>query len=400
MDQASKRIIILIDRYLPILGGAQNNVHQVARGLVREGLHVTVLTRIVFPGLQRKESIDGVQIRRFSGSSSRIFSKAGCIIGIVRYLLENKNNYDAVLCVPCVYLTDLLPAYFASRLTRKPYVMRTTGLFDYENLLEFHPRSFPDVLKKFLLPPLLWRKVLKNTSNIINQSTAILARGRQYGLDSMLVIPNGVDTGRFHSVNQADVLLIRQSLDIPKTKIVVTNTGRYVDGKNQISLLKVARELIVEGHKEIFILLLGATEEGQVEDTREQLVKFVQTNGLEDDVRFIDNADNVDAYLQASDIFGFTTRYREGMSNSLLEAMATGLPIVASRMEQITCMLPEKYPYLFDPECNDELKEQLSDLVISKRRRHEIAEMIETHTRENYSLATTIIRYKSVFLDL
>ncbi len=399
MDKNGKRIIILIDRYLPILGGAQNNVHQVARGLVSEGLQVTVLTRIVFPGLQAMESIDGVRIKRFSGSRSRVFSKLGCIVGIIRYLVKNKNNYDAVLCVPCVYLTDLLPAYFAFLLTGKPYVMRTTGIFNYENLLGFHPRSFSEVVKKILLPPLLWRKILKNTSTIVNQSPAILARGRQFGLEPMLVIPNGVDTGRFHSANQAEVRHIRQLLDIPETKIVVSNTGRYVNGKNQIALLRVVKELVAEGNKNIFVLLLGATEEGQIEDNRAQLVEFVQTNGLMDYVRFIDNAKNVDDYLQASDIFVFPTRYREGMSNSLLEAMATGLPIIASRMEQITCMLPEQYPYLFDPENDSELKVQLSDLLMSAARRQEIGGMIEVHTRKNYSLVTTISRYKSLFLE-
>lgn len=124
MEPPSKRIVILIDRYLPILGGAQINVHQVARGLVNKGLHVTVLTRVVFSGLPSEELIDGVQVKRFSGSKSRIFSKVACIISISQYLVKHKNDYDAVLCVPCVSLTDLLPAYLAFLFTGKPYIMR------------------------------------------------------------------------------------------------------------------------------------------------------------------------------------------------------------------------------------------------------------------------------------
>ena len=115
MGQTSNRVVILIDRYLPILGGAQNNVHQVARGLVDEDFHITVLTRIVFPGLRQQESIDGIQVIRFGESRNRLLSKFYCVAAIVRYLIKHKNDYDSVLCVPCIKLTDLLPAFLASR---------------------------------------------------------------------------------------------------------------------------------------------------------------------------------------------------------------------------------------------------------------------------------------------
>ena len=400
MNQNNYRIVILIDRYLPILGGAQNNIHQVARDLINEGFQVTVLTRIVFPGLKRQESIDSVRVIRFSESRNRLVSKMGCIIAIVRYLITQKKDYDAVLCVPCAKHTDLFPAFPASLVTGKPYVVRTTSMSLYEGLLTIDFKSFPDVMKKLLFPPLLWRKVLNNASTIINQSVVILDRGRQHGLDSKLVIPNGVDTNKFYSVNRENAMIKRQSLGIPKTKIVITNTGRYVDVKNQIALLKVAKELILDGHEDIFILLLGAIEKGQVADNREQLVDFVQSNSLGDYVRFVDDADNVDDYLQASDIFVFPTRHVEGMSNSLLEAMATGLPIIASGMEQITCMFPKNYPYFFNPECNRELKDQLLDLARSETKRHEIGKIVEDHAQENYALTSTILRYKSLLLSL
>ena len=73
---------------------------------------------------------------------------------------------------------------------------------------------------------------------------------------------------------------------------------------------------------------------------------------------------------------------------------------IASDIEQITCMLPEHYPYLFDPECKGELKDQLSDLLMSETKRHETGKMVEEHARENYALTSTILRYKSLFLDL
>ncbi len=400
MGQTSNRVVILIDRYLPILGGAQNNVHQVARGLVDEGFHITVLTRIVFPGLRQQESIDGIQVIRFGESRNRILSKFYCIAAIVQYLIKHKNDYDLVLCVPCIELTDLLPAFLASRVTRKPYVIRTTSLSLYEDLLRVDLKSFPDALRKLVFPPFLWRKILKSSATIVNQSPTIRDRGRQYGMDSNLVIPNGVDMKKFHSVDREESLRIRQSLAIPETRMVVTNTGRYVDAKNQIALLRVARELVLDGYEELFVLLLGATEEGQVSDNRDQLVEFVQSNDLGDYVRFVDDTNKVAEYLQASDIFVFPTRDNEGMSNSLLEAMASGLPIIASRMDQITCMFPDPYPHFFDPECDSELKDRVCELVASEAKRRDAGQLVEEHVRENYALTSTIKQYKALLLGL
>lgn len=400
MAQTSTRIIILIDRYLPILGGAQNNVHQVGHGLAGEGLQITVLTRIVFPGLQREEAIDGIEVIRFGKSRNRLLSKLYCIVAIVRYLIKHKDDYDAVLCVPCIKLTDLLPAYLASRVTRKPYVIRTTSLSLYEDLLRTDLKSFPDALRKLVFPTFLWRKVLTAASTIVNQSPTILDRGRQYGFDSKLVIPNGVDTTKFHSLDRTETLAKRRDLAIPEDKMVVTNTGRYVDVKNQISLLRVARELISEGNKEIFVLLLGATEEGQVADTRDQLVEFVLSNELSEHVRFVDDTNSVADYLQVSDIFVFPTLHIEGMSNSLLEAMATGLPVISSGMDQITCMFPENYPYFYDPKSDRELKDKISEFLMSEKKRVEAGRMVEDHVSEHYALTTTIARYKSLLLGL
>jgi len=393
-----KNIIILIDRYLPILGGAQNNVHQVAHGLVNEGMGVTVLTRLVYPGLKEHESLDGVQVIRSSGNRNRKLSKILFVLRNTVYLIKNRKEYDVVWCVPIGASLDLLPAFFASFLTGKPYVMRTTLVRNYERLLEFSYGSIADVVKSVFLVPLLWRKVLSRASAIINQSQAISAQGKQYGLDSSLIIPNGVDTDRFHPASKTDIVQIRDSLSIPKNRIVVINVSRYVPVKNQIILLKAMKELIDQGQDNILTLLLGATEVGQVTDTRKQLVEFVHSNGLDEYVCFVDDAENVQAYLQASDIF-VSTSLNEGMSNSILEAMATGIPVIAGRLPENICMFPDQYPYYFDATDANELKELLQELIQSADKRNETGQIIEKHMRQKFALPVTINKYKSLFME-
>lgn len=395
--QDKKKIIILIDRYLPILGGAQNNVHQVARGLVNEGLNVIVLTRLVFSGLKERELLDGVQVIRSSGNKNRKLSKILFMLRNTVYLIKNRKEYDVVWCVPIGASLDLLPAFFASFLTGKPYVMRTTLVRNYERLLTFSYGSIPDVVKSIFLVPLFWRKVLSSASTIINQSQALSAQGERYGLDSSLIIPNGVDTDKFHPGSKADIEQIRKSLSIPQNKIVIINVSRYVPIKNQITLLKAVKGLIDGGQKDILVLLLGATELGQVTDTREQLVEFSHSSDLDEYVRFIDDAKNVQSYLQASDIF-VSTSLNEGMSNSTLEAMACGIPVIAGRLPENICMFPDQYPYYFEATDANELKMLLQELIQSADKRNEAGQLIEMHIQKKFALPVTIDKYKSLFM--
>ena len=396
MSKNRLRILVLIDRYLPIIGGAQKNVHQIATGLVQDNCEVTVLTRMVVPDLTAREIIDGVKVRRFSGGRFRKLSKLVCIVAFVRYLVSRRKDYDIVLCVPCAKLTDLLPAYLASLLTGKPYVIRTTSTSLYDSVLGRFSGSYAERLQRMLLPSFLWRRVLQKAETIVNQSEAVRSQGLKYGIDSGCVIPNGVSTDKYHPVDDAGQARIRQKLRLPEDHVVFINTGRYVDVKNQIAILRVAREFARDGFNKFLVVLLGATESGQMSDAKPSLLKYIHNNGLDNHIRIVDDAPNVDEYLQASDIFVFPTLHAEGMSNSLLEAMAVGLPVAASDMEQIACVFPEAYPYFFNPSSDKQLGSILSSLAESQELRASVGAGLTKHILENYALTASIAKYKSL----
>ncbi len=397
MSQPVLRTIVLIDRYLPILGGAQKNVHQICVGLVNKGHQMKVLTRMVVPGLRKHEVLDGVEIERFSKNRVRWLSKIFCVVAFVRYLVKFKDEYDVVVCVPCSRLTDLLPAYLAALITGKPYVIRSTSTSLYDSVLDPSSGSVAGVLQRLFLPPLLWRKVLAKSETIINQSDAVRAKGLAHGFDSNLVIANGVDTNVYHPVSSDEKRALRHTMRIPEEATVIINTGRFVEAKNQIALLKVAKHFLDRGFDDFLLLLLGATEEGQVTDSKPSLLQFIDENSLQNNVLVVDDARNVEQFLQASDVFVFPTKHAEGMSNSLLEAMATGLPVVASRMDQIICVFPEDYHYFFDPESSEQLGRLLWELVESPALRESSGKRLEKHVLQNYALTASVERYETLF---
>ena len=133
------------------------------------------------------------------------------------------------------------------------------------------------------------------------------------------VLHNGVDRSRFGG---ADRECARRLLGLDAGSLVVGSVGRLVAVKNYALLLKAFAAL---RRDDAVLLLAGDGPE------RPALEQLVQGLGLASSVRLLGHRDDVPAVLAALDVFALSSR-SEGMSNTLLEAMAAGLPIVATRV--------------------------------------------------------------------
>ena len=145
-----------------------------------------------------------------------------------------------------------------------------------------------------------------------------------YGLPGkkVPVIFNGVDLSRC----------------LPKTEygaeeLRLVHVGRFNEQKNHRGLLD-AFALVKQSLPGCRLDLLGDGE------LREETETYAQQLGLRDSVNFLGNRGNVYPYLQAADIFLLPSRY-EGMPMSILEAMGTGLPVVASAVGGVPDMLKD-----------------------------------------------------------
>jgi glycosyltransferase involved in cell wall biosynthesis len=392
----SKRIVILIDRYLPILGGAQNNIHQLGKMVVKNGDHVTVITRMVLPELLEQEEIEGILVKRSGKTRHRILNKGLAIIQNTLHLIRTRKQYDGMVCVLAAYYTELLPAYLSSFFTGKPYLVRTTMTNTLDHLLSYIPDSLPDLIKKITVPPFIWRKALNRAEGIIIQSPLLLEKAYDYKVAKPIYIPSGVDTQRFRKVSEEEKCLLRSKLGLCLENVIITYTARYISGKNQITLLKAVEKI----HKEIrpgkvTLVLIGATEFKDASSNEQELRDYVRKQNLEEVVLFVNNALRVEDYLGASDIFVLPT-LDEAMSNSALEAMAAGLPIIASNIPQVTHMFPEDWKYFFEPLDVEELVLKLIELTDSEDLRAKNGRRLEDYVRDNFRLEKIAERYLKV----
>ena len=171
----------------------------------------------------------------------------------------------------------------------------------------------------------------------------------------------GIDTKAYKNV-VVDKLSLRTSLGIKDTDIVCISMGDLIPRKNYSVAIKAISEC---KNKKIHYLICGKGPE------LEKLQNLAIREGVKDQVHFLGFRTDIKELLQISDIFLFTT-LQEGMPRSMMEAMASGLPCIASRIRgNIDLLEDKKGGYLVSAndvkEITDKLQVLISDIELRKK---------------------------------
>lgn len=138
------------------------------------------------------------------------------------------------------------------------------------------------------------------------------------------VVYNGIDANKFNSITNK---FKKEDFEIPLDGFVVGHSGRYNEAKNHATIIKVAEKLCAK-YPNIYFMLCG-------KDTEVFLTKSISNSSiLKDKVKILGYRNDIPTILPVFDIYFFPS-ITEGQPNSLIEAMITGLPIVASNIEPI-----------------------------------------------------------------
>lgn len=205
-------------------------------------------------------------------------------------------------------------------------------------------------------------------------------------------ISNFIDPGIFRPPGAGEKERLKAELGYAG-KTLVLCAGRLVPRKGVEFLLDAWKE-IAPAFPEARLLILG---DGPL---REALEDRSSRLGVGDTARFGGRVDNVPELLRAADLFALPS-LQEGMSNSLLEAMAAGLPIVATRIGGVVDVVRDgKNALLVEPGDKDGLARGLRAIISDSDLRKTLANSALETIGEHFGLESRVRAYKQLYSGL
>lgn len=166
----------------------------------------------------------------------------------------------------------------------------------------------------------------RNTNAIVTINHEDETAARTMCADTVYRIPGeGVDANYYSLTEEDDKLKERQKLGIKKDDFFIISVGEVRKNKNQKKIIETIRYFKERGIEE-FNIVYGIIGSGSQERA---LKRYVKRHHLEDNVRFYGYEVDTRRFLRAADVMAFPS-IREGLGMAPLEAMFTGLPVIAS----------------------------------------------------------------------
>jgi glycosyltransferase involved in cell wall biosynthesis len=219
------------------------------------------------------------------------------------------------------------------------------------------------------------------TDLILANSEAVkqdVVRQERVAPSKVRVIYNGIESSRY--AVEADQAL-RSSLGIPDRTVGVV--ARLVDYKGHRFFLEACPE-IRRRHPAVTFLLIGDGPD------RSELEDYVRTLGLERSVRFLGSRPDIPELLSVLDVVVLPS-LEEGFPNAVLEAMAAGRPVVATRVGGVPeAVVHEKTGLLVPPRDPSALADAVNCLLGDAGRRADMGRMGQKRVSEFFSLSRLV----------
>lgn len=300
--------------YPPYVGGAETYVSEVARGLSSRGHNVTVYcaSNPLPPGESYEE---GVRIRRMR-SPARLYGTPLALSPVNIF----SEHYDIIHCnFPSPYLAALFSWLSAVRRTPSvitwhndlPRITSAAGL-----LVRAHDFLSPTYLGTF--------KRIIATTKIYAETSPILTHYRR----KVRIIANGVDTVRFNPGNRGGSVKAEHHLEGCKVVLFVgalTTWHAYKGVDNLLRAFRLARDRF---DRMKLVIVGGGSLAGEY-------VRLARELSLDHDVIFAGHSPDAElpSYYAACDVAVLPSKDRsEGYGLVLLEAMASGKPVICSNI--------------------------------------------------------------------
>lgn len=367
----SKRVVHLLHTLDP--GGCEHMLLSLLPHLQKEGWEVHVLTLGKGGTLAPRFKAAGIAVH------SQIFRSAYDIVGFAR-LKKLLQQLSPGLVVAHLLYADALVRVFRGNLFGIPALPVIHSTYNSHGLWKarlFERLTAPLIQKAIAVSPAV--------------KTISIKRGLKE--ENIFLIPNPINSRQFYPVGTEEKFKLRKTLGISEEATVVTCVANFIDYKRHIDLVE-AFKIALQTHPELELCLVG---HGKEEPTIRLLIEKERLNKK---IHFLGQRQDVPEILRASDIFVLPSLF-EGMSVAIMEAMASGLPVIASDIPENRVLLKEGVTGMLTPVKNPQA---LATVLTRISRDHTLQEKIGRDAQQfidtYYSLPVVTTYWEDLYQQL
>jgi glycosyltransferase involved in cell wall biosynthesis len=340
--------------FYPTYGGAQNRYRSYIPGLLERGLDVQIMTGT--PLLEERtesdsqadwyqaapgewlpaSTLDGAPLERIRLPDSKKRSRTQIYYNALLDVCQRPSAGPVVAQL----LTNIRPG--AEPWLRK---LKNNGIATVYSVSQYP--AWPQKPFKRIFRRRGYQQVFNEFDALVTNSEAIREFLREIGVSTRIeYIPNGVKLDRFRPGRTEQETQARESLrqhfGIPQGHTVIVAVGAIMPRKSPDVVIRAWRKILSQ-QPNTHLLFVGPrtdTHDSKLKDFGREIADLIATSAAPEQVHFAGIVEDVENYLRAADIFILASK-REGTPNSLLEAMAVGLPSLVTPFIGISASIGE-----------------------------------------------------------
>jgi glycosyltransferase involved in cell wall biosynthesis len=365
------RVLMISPQFRPLVGGYERAAERLSAALAEEGLRVVIIAERrdrAWPAMERS---DGYEVRRLSCSYRRNVHTITSLLSFADFLLRHGREFD--VWHVHTYGIHAALAVALGKVLRRPVLVKlmNTGA---EGLAATMGSGVAGRILGYLH---------RRVSACIAISDETRVEAIRFGVppERIHLIPNGVNSREFHPASPEERNVARRALGLNCERLVLY-VGRLVPEKNPLGLLDAWAAMDTKAREGAVLALVGDGPH------RDEVQARAQAPDLAGSVHLAGMRSDVEIWYRAADVYVIAS-YNEGLSNSMIEALACGLPVISTRVSGSSILVESPAAGLVVDIGNVEnLAGALESILLDKSMRTRLGENARLTFEARFSLET------------